>query len=118
MRRIRSYGPARTARYCYTRVTSADGDGFEADLDVLDEHGTVLLAVHGLQLGIGVSESANRDRVLNERLLTIDWQQRTLPDVDTPAGNMAADQHLRPCGHHGDQADRCVESCRARDARP
>jgi polyketide synthase 5 len=82
VRRIRAYAPARTARYCYTRVSSADGAALEADLDVLDEHGTVLLAVRGLQLGIGASESANRDRVLNERLLTIEWEQRTLPDVD------------------------------------
>src|SRR4029079_3395676 len=76
---------ARAARYCFTRVTSADGAGLAADLDVLDEHGTVLLSVHGLQLAIGTSESANRDRVLNERLLTIDWEQRTLPDVDQVA---------------------------------
>ena len=82
VRRILAYAPAHTARYCYTRLTSADGAGLEADLDVLDEHGMVLLAVRGLQLGIGDSASANRDRVLNERLLTIDWQQRTLPDVD------------------------------------
>ena len=82
VRRIRVYAPARTARYCYTRVTSADGAGLEADLDVLDEHGTVLLAVHGLQVGNGASEGANRDRVLNERLLTIEWTQRTLPDVE------------------------------------
>ncbi|HEY5151581.1 MAG TPA: sulfolipid-1 biosynthesis phthioceranic/hydroxyphthioceranic acid synthase, partial [Mycobacterium sp.] len=80
--RIRAYGSARTARYCYTRVTGADGAGLDADLDVLDEHGTVLLAVRGLQLGIGASEHANRDRVLNERLLTIDWAPRTLPGVD------------------------------------
>jgi acyl transferase domain-containing protein/acyl carrier protein len=82
VRRIRAYASARAARYCYTTVTSADGAGLEADLDVLDEHGTVLLAVRGLQLGIGASESANRDRVLNERLLTIEWTPRTLPDVD------------------------------------
>ena len=81
--RIRAYASARTARYCVTRVTNVDGAGLEADLDVLDENGTVLLAVRGLQLGIGVSESANRDRVLNERLLTIDWKQQTLPDVDS-----------------------------------
>lgn len=85
VRRIRSYASARTARYCFTRVTGADGAGLAADLDVLDEHGTVLLAVHGLQLGIGASENANRERVLNERLLTIDWEQRTLPDVDQVA---------------------------------
>ena len=82
MRRIRAYASARTAHYCYTRVTNADGTGFEADLDVLDEHGTVLLAVHGLQLGTGASENANRDRVLNERLLTVEWQQRELPERD------------------------------------
>jgi polyketide synthase 5 len=82
VRRIRSYASARTARYCFTKVTSADGAGLAADLDVLDEHGTVLLSVHGLQLGIGASDSASRDRVLNERLLTIDWERRMLPDVD------------------------------------
>ncbi|OMC21986.1 sulfolipid-1 biosynthesis phthioceranic/hydroxyphthioceranic acid synthase [Mycobacterium colombiense] len=82
VRGVRAYAPARAARYCYTKVTRADGAGLEADLDVLDEHGTVLLAVRGLQLGTGASESADRDRVLNERLLTIEWKQRTLPDVD------------------------------------
>lgn len=82
VRRIRAYGSARTARYCYTTVTGADAAALEADVDVLDGHGAILLAVHGLQLGTGASESANRDRVLNERLLTIEWKQRTLPDVD------------------------------------
>ena len=53
VRRLRAYGPTRNARYCYTRVTSADRAGVEADLDVLDEHGTVLLTVRGLRLGTG-----------------------------------------------------------------
>ncbi|MEB4209233.1 sulfolipid-1 biosynthesis phthioceranic/hydroxyphthioceranic acid synthase [Mycobacterium sp. 94-17] len=82
LRRIRAYGPARTARYCHTTLTRADGAALEADLDVLDEDGTVLLAVRGLQLGTGTSESANRERVLNERLLAIEWKQRDLPEVD------------------------------------
>ncbi|MGN6335545.1 sulfolipid-1 biosynthesis phthioceranic/hydroxyphthioceranic acid synthase [Mycobacterium sp.] len=82
VRRIRAYGSARTARYCYTKVTRVEGTGLEADLDVLDERGTVLLAARGLQLGTGASENVNRDRVLNERLLAIEWRQRTLPDVD------------------------------------
>ncbi len=82
VRRIRAYASARTAHYCYTRVTRADAAGIEADLDVLDEQGTVLLAVRGLQIGTGVSESGNRDRLLNERLLTIEWQQRKLPEAD------------------------------------
>jgi polyketide synthase 5 len=82
VRRIRAYASTRTAHYCYARVTNADGTGFEADLDVLDEQGTVLLAVHGLQLSRGASENANRDRVLNERLLTIEWNSRALPETD------------------------------------
>ena len=84
VRRLRAYGPTRNARYCYGRVTPAEAPGVaaEADLDVLDEHGTVLLAVRGLQLGTAVSEKESRDRVLNERLLTIEWQQRELPEED------------------------------------
>ncbi|WP_421845220.1 sulfolipid-1 biosynthesis phthioceranic/hydroxyphthioceranic acid synthase [Mycobacterium sp.] len=79
VRRLRSYGPARNARYCHTTVTACSS-GVEADLDVLDEHGTVLLAVRGLQMGTGASQSSERERVLNERLLTIDWQHRELPE--------------------------------------
>ena len=68
------------ARYCLTTVTAAAGGAVEADLDILDEHGTVLLAVRGLQMGTGASPSSERDRVLGERLLTIEWQQRELPE--------------------------------------
>ena len=82
IRRLRSYGSARSARYCYTRVTKADTSGVEADLDVLDEHGAVLLAVQGLRLGTGASENGHDDRVLAERLLTIEWRQRELPEVE------------------------------------
>ncbi|HYB37628.1 MAG TPA: sulfolipid-1 biosynthesis phthioceranic/hydroxyphthioceranic acid synthase [Mycobacterium sp.] len=81
IRRLRSYSAARNARYCYTRVTKADTSGVEADLDVLDEHGTVLLSVQGLRCGTGASENAHKDRVLGERLLTIEWQQRQLPEL-------------------------------------
>lgn len=80
--RLRAYAPARSARYCHTTVIKADAAGVEADLDLLDEHGMVLLAVRGLQLGTGVTGHAIRDRVLDERLLTIEWQQLEMPDVD------------------------------------
>lgn len=82
VRQLRAYGPLRNAHYCYTRVARADDTGGEADIDVLDEHGAVLLAVRGLRMGTGTTESGERDRVLSERLLTLEWQQRTLPDVD------------------------------------
>lgn len=87
VRRLRAYGSTRNAHYCYMQVTSADIAGIEADIDVLDEHGNVLLAVQGLRLGTGMSETARRDRVLNERLLAIDWQPRELPEVSDAEGS-------------------------------
>ncbi len=82
VRRLRSYSAARNAHYCLTTVTKADASGVEANVDVLDEHGTVMLAVEGLRLGAGDSEAGHRDRVLAERLLTIEWQPRELPETE------------------------------------
>nr|WP_230866292.1 hypothetical protein [Mycobacterium canetti] len=59
---------------------TACGVGVEADLDVLDEHGAVVLAVRGLQLGTGASQASERARVLGERLLGIEWHERELPE--------------------------------------
>ena len=83
VRELRTYGSLQAARYCYSRVTAATGGSVEADLDILDKHGNVLLAVHGLQMGSGASPSGERARVMNERLLTVEWQQRQLPEVAT-----------------------------------
>lgn len=80
VRSLRVYRPTRNARYCYTRLTKIEPRGGEADLDVLDEHGAVLLAVRGLHMGTGTTERGELDRQLSERLLTIGWQQRTLPE--------------------------------------
>lgn len=87
IRRLRAYGSARNARYCYTRVTATDATGIEADIEVLDQHGVVLLVVQGLRFGTGTSETGRKDRVLAERLMTIGWQQRQLPELPrTDAG--------------------------------
>ncbi|ODQ98904.1 polyketide synthase [Mycobacterium intermedium] len=80
VRRLRAYGSVRTAKYCYATVTACAAGGVEADLEVLDEHGNVLLVAQGLQLGAGASRSSERDRVLGERLLTIEWHQHELPE--------------------------------------
>jgi len=86
--RLRSYGSARSAHYCYTRVTKVDTSCIEADLDVLDKDGAVLLRVQGLVCGTGASETARKDRVLGERLLTLEWQQRQMPEIPhTDAGS-------------------------------
>ncbi len=81
VRRLRTYGATRGARYCFTKVTKADTAGVEADLDILDESGARLLSVRGLQMGTGFSGTSELDRVLGERLLTIEWQQRDLPEA-------------------------------------
>ncbi|MBY0442944.1 MAG: SDR family NAD(P)-dependent oxidoreductase, partial [Mycobacteriaceae bacterium] len=87
VRRIRVHQSTRNAHYCLTRVTKVDVGGIEADLDVLDEHGATLLTLQGLQLGSGVSEHQRVQSVLNERLLAIEWQRRTLPELTrTEAG--------------------------------
>nr|WP_204807610.1 type I polyketide synthase [Mycobacterium riyadhense] len=85
VRRLRSYATTRTARYCYTRVTAC-GSNVEADIDVLDERGKVLLEARGLLMGTGFSESADRDRLLGERLLGIEWQARELPETTAGPG--------------------------------
>ncbi|MDV3129280.1 type I polyketide synthase [Mycobacterium sp. 21AC1] len=82
VRRLRSYGSARNAHYCHARLNTVDATGIEADIDVLDEQGTVLLSVQGLRLGTGVSASAHDDQVFSERLLTVEWRQRDLPEVE------------------------------------
>ena len=83
VRRLRAYASTRNAHYCYVRLTSVSPTTVEADLDVLDEHGDVLLAVTGLQVGTGVSEDGQRDRTLNDRLLTIDWRRQESPEAET-----------------------------------
>ncbi len=78
VRRLRDYGSANKARYCLTRVVSLDGSGVEADIHLIDDHGTVLLSVDGLSMGSG---AADGDRVLNERLMAVEWSREELPDL-------------------------------------
>lgn len=82
VRSLRAFDSTRNAHYCYVRLVSVSPTAVEADLDVLDEHGSVLLAVAGLQLGTGVSEAGQRDRLLNDRLLDIDWRAHDAPVAD------------------------------------
>ena len=111
VRRLRRYGSTRNAHYCYARLTRATATQVEADLDVLDDHGAVLLTVQGLRLGTGVSESGQRERLLTERLLTIEWKQHELPDRG-PARSRTVDahQHLRCRGSAGYETGRRVET--------
>jgi acyl transferase domain-containing protein/acyl carrier protein len=78
VRRLRRYKPTRGTRYCHLQVTAVSGSTFEVDLDLLDENGAVLLAVQGLRMG---TSGEGADQLMAERLLTIDWQQQTVPPV-------------------------------------
>lgn len=80
VRRLRNHHSTRNAQYCLTRVTSSRPGECEADIDVLDQSGTVLLTVEGLRLAGGTSEREHAHRLLNERLLTIEWEPRELPE--------------------------------------
>ncbi|MCB0933700.1 MAG: type I polyketide synthase [Mycobacterium sp.] len=76
VRRLRAYGPAAKARFCVTRVVRFDGSAVEADIHLVDAHGTVLLAAEGFSMGVG---AADNGRLLNERLLGVEWRKKTLP---------------------------------------
>ncbi|MGY4708724.1 sulfolipid-1 biosynthesis phthioceranic/hydroxyphthioceranic acid synthase [Mycolicibacterium sp. CBM1] len=82
VRRITATGPARHARYCYSRTVTADANGIEADLELLDDNGAVLVSLQGLRLGTRTSEQGTAARVLGERLLAIEWLARDLPETE------------------------------------
>ena len=84
VRRLRNYHSTRNAHYCLTRVTASPAGECEADLEILDQSGTVLLSVEGLELSAGVSDHERANRLMNERLFTIEWDSRELPDVAQP----------------------------------
>ena len=96
VRRLRSYGSARNARYCYTRVTESRhlrGRGRPRRARrARDSPARRARAA----IGHRSIRERPRDRVLTERLLTIEWQQRELPEVGIRRRrNLAADQHHR-----------------------
>ena len=65
VRRLRAHSSTRNAHYCYVQLVNASAGSVEVDVEVLDEHGAVLLTVGGLRLGTGVSEQGLRDKRLN-----------------------------------------------------
>ncbi|GKT18014.1 type I polyketide synthase, partial [Aduncisulcus paluster] len=56
VRSLHAYQSARSTQYCYTRVTKVIGNEVEADIDLLDENGGIVLAVRGFRFGTGASD--------------------------------------------------------------
>jgi polyketide synthase 3/4 len=81
VRRLRSYHSMRNAHYSLTWVRSSRPGECEVDLEVLDQTGTVLLTVEGLRLAAGIPEHERDSRTLDERLLTVEWDPRELPQA-------------------------------------
>ncbi len=81
VRRLRRYALIRDARYCLSTVTATGADAYEADLELLDASGEVLLRAEGLRFVAGGTEREAAERTLDERLLTIEWQRREAPDA-------------------------------------
>nr|WP_308124212.1 sulfolipid-1 biosynthesis phthioceranic/hydroxyphthioceranic acid synthase [Mycolicibacterium xanthum] len=82
---LRRFGSGRDARYCHATITKADANEIEADLEILDAAGDVVLEVAGLRMGTGTTKAGERERVLAERLLTVGWEQRQ-PSTGATAG--------------------------------
>lgn len=78
VRRIRVHASTRQAHYCLAQVMKVGEALVEADLEILDEHGAVLVTIDGLRLGSRAGAS-RRDHTLNNRLLTVDWIQPSPP---------------------------------------
>ncbi|MBU3751950.1 MAG: type I polyketide synthase, partial [Mycobacterium sp.] len=76
---LRSFGAGRDVRYCQAAVTKADAVEIVADLTLLDQHGAVVLEINGFRMGSGLSKAAERERVLAERLLTVEWEEHQPP---------------------------------------
>ena len=94
--RLRRIGPGRDARYALIRVIAAEADAIEADLDVLDADGDVVLHVAGLKMGTQETKASERDRVLAERLLTVEWEQHpppAAPGAESGAWLLVGDEH-------------------------
>ncbi|MHA3024760.1 sulfolipid-1 biosynthesis phthioceranic/hydroxyphthioceranic acid synthase [Mycobacterium sp. BMJ-28] len=75
VKRLRAFGSARAARHCHAHITAVSADAIEADVEVLDPDGTVLIEVTGLRFA-----ATGRHRP-DDRLLTVDWQHRPLPEL-------------------------------------
>ncbi|HTY29596.1 MAG TPA: polyketide synthase dehydratase domain-containing protein, partial [Mycobacterium sp.] len=83
---LRRFGSGRDARYCHATITKADATEIEANLEILDAAGDVVLEATGLRMGTGTTKVAERERVLAERLLTVGWEQRQQP-TDATVGS-------------------------------
>ena len=83
VRRVRAYGAVAQAAYCVTRLVAVDAVSVEADIDVIDASGTVVLRVRGLVMGTGMAHREAPMVACNDRLLAVTWTPWDV-SVETP----------------------------------
>lgn len=79
VRSLRLYGPGADAAHCVTRFVSLDALHVEADMDLLDASGNVLLSARGLVMGSGMAGQHADAAACNARLLDIVWEPWEIP---------------------------------------
>jgi len=87
VKRLCAWDSARNARWCHGRISAVDDTGVEADLDVLDADGAVLVRLQGVRFDIAAGEQRRTDRRLAQSLLAVEWRRGRPPEPDgTAAG--------------------------------
>ncbi|PIT06352.1 polyketide synthase [Bradyrhizobium nitroreducens] len=79
VRRLRLHCSDADAAHCMTRLVAIDALQVEADIELLDASGRVLLSVDGLVMGSGAAEQHADAVACNSRLLDISWQPWGIP---------------------------------------
>ncbi|WP_199581202.1 type I polyketide synthase [Bradyrhizobium sp. MOS003] len=79
VRSLRLHRTDAEVAHCMTRLVAIDALHVEADIELLDASGRVLLSVDGLELWSGAAEQHADAVACNARLLDITWQPWDIP---------------------------------------
>ena len=79
VRSLRLHSTDAGAAHCLTRLVAVDALHVEADIELIDASGRVLLSVDGLAMGSAAAEQHADAVACNSRLLDISWQPWDIP---------------------------------------
>jgi acyl transferase domain-containing protein/acyl carrier protein len=81
VRSLRLHNPAVDAAHCVTRLVVVDAAHVEADIDLLDAFGLVLISVRGLVMGSGLTRQQADAITCDLRLIDLTWRSWEIPDA-------------------------------------
>jgi hypothetical protein len=85
--RLRIHAPCGNAAHCVIRLVSIDALKVEADIDVLDANGLLLVSVRGLVMGSSAVGQSADAAALNARLLDVTWAPWDIPGAKNSRRN-------------------------------